>query len=131
MCERAEVITDPQLGIAYQRIPTSFHLYLVEGVNNLAQPVSYVVQATGLQHAVEAAMEEAYEYVEGVTNRHLMHITFCGDIGEVSHDATPDSTRVIFNARSWALKHAAGISAEFEYAKIKKAREEKGTDRRS
>lgn len=120
MFDKPEIITDPKYGISYQQVPTDFRLFLVKGTDNLGNAVAFVVQATGLQHAVEAAVEEVFDYEEGVRNRHLMHVTYVGEISQVERDATPDSTRIVFNAREWAIEHVGSVVAESERRKAVK-----------
>lgn len=116
--DKPDIVTDSRYGISYQRVPTDFRLFLVEGRDNLAQPVAFVVQATGLQYAVEAAVEQVFDFEEGVRNRHLMHVTHVGEIGQVERDASPDSARIIADFRGWGLQNVSSLVSEGEREKI-------------
>lgn len=112
--DKPEIITDPRYGISYQRIPTDFRLFLVEGLDNLGQPVAFVVQATALDKAVSAAVEEVFEYEAGVRNRHLMKVTRVQEVYQTERDAAPDSTQIIANFRAWAIQNLTSIAAEVQ-----------------
>jgi hypothetical protein len=111
-----EIITDPKYGISYQRVPTFFRLFLVQGRDNLGQPIAFVVQATGLQHAVNAVVEEC-QVDEPGKHRHLMQVDLVSEVYQVERDASPDSTSIIADFRAWGLKNVTSLISESEREK--------------
>lgn len=105
--------------IGYQQVQivlTEFRLWRVDGLNNFSHPVSYVVWATRMCHAVEAA--EDYTVVdEEQRHIHLMRVTNVERLSNPERDATPDNTVLVWDAREWGMQNAGNLAQEVEMNK--------------